>query len=84
MLTTIYQVVSKELLCRCKQLDRPSVLLLGPLDISVVNICRIKIHSGLGIKPRFRLLGLRDKMKKSLRKKISEVKNAIIEEFSMV
>ena len=42
------------------------------------------IHSGLGIKPGVKLLGLSDKMKTSLRNKLSEVKIFIIDEFSMV
>ena len=50
------------------------VLLLVPTDISAVNI-GTTIHSVLGIKPGVKLLGLSDKMKASLRNKLSEVKN---------
>ena len=57
---------------------------MGPTGISTVNIGGTTIHSGLGIKPGVKLLGLSDKMKASLRNKLSEVKMVIIDEFSMV
>ena len=57
---------------------------MGPTGISAVNIVGTIIHSGLGIKPGVKLLGLSDKMKASLRNKSSEVKMVIIDEFSMV
>ena len=57
---------------------------MGPTGISAVNIGGITIHSGLGIKPRVKLLGLRDEMKTSLRNKLSEVKMVLIDEFLMV
>ena len=80
----IYQVVSKQLPYHSKEPDKPRVLLLGPTDISVVNIGGKTIHSGLGIKPGVKLLGLSHKMKASLRNKLSEVKMVIIDEFSLV
>ena len=57
---------------------------MGPTGISAVNIVGTIIHSGLGIKPGVKLLGLSDKMKTSLRNALSEVKMVIIDEFSMV
>ena len=57
---------------------------LGPTGISAVNIGGTTIHSGRGIKPGVKLLGLSDKMKASLRNTLSEVKMVIIDEFSMV
>ena len=84
MVKTINQVVSKELLYQSKEPDKPCVLLLGPTGISAVNIGETTIHSGLGIKPGVKVLGLSDKMKASLRNKLSEVKMVIIDEFLMV
>ena len=84
MVKTIYQVVSKELLYHFKEPDKPRVLLLGPTGISAVNIGGTTIHCGFGIKPGVKLLGLSDKIKASLRNKLSEVKMVIIDEFSMV
>ena len=75
--------MSKELRYGSKETDKPRVLLLGPTGISAVNIGGT-IHSGLGIKPGVKLLGLSDKMKSRLRNKLSEVKMVIIDEFSMV
>ena len=84
LVQTISQVLSKELLYDSKEPDKPRVLLLGPTCISAVNIGGKIIHSGLGIKPGVKLLGLSDKMKTSLRNALSEVKMVIIDEFSMV
>lgn len=84
MLKTIYQVVSKELLYHSKESNKPRILLLDPTTISAVKLGGTAIHSGLGIKPRVKLLGLSDKMKTSLRHKLSAVKMAIIEKLSMV
>ena len=40
--------------------------MLEPTGISAVNIGRTTIHSGLGIKPGAKLLGLNDKSKAAL------------------
>ena len=58
--------------------------MLGPAGISAVNIGGTTIHSGLGIKPGAKLLGLNDKSKAALRNRLSEVKFLIIDELSMV
>ena len=58
--------------------------MLGPTGISAVNIGGTTIHSGLGIKPGAKLLGLNDKSKAALRNRLSEVKFLIIDELSMV
>ena len=84
MVKTIYQAISKELLYHSKEPDKPCVLLLGPTGISAINIGGITIHSGVGIKPGVKLLGLSDKMKACLRNKLSGIKMVIIDEFSMV
>ena len=76
---TIYQVVSNELLYHSKEPDKPCVVLLGPTGISTVNIGGTTIHSGLGIKPGVKLLGLSDKMKASLRNKLSGLTMVIID-----
>ena len=57
---------------------------MGPTGISAVNIGGTTIHSGLGIKPGVKLLGLSDKMKASLRNKLAEVKMVTIDEFPMI
>ena len=80
----IYNAISKTLLYHCKDPEKPRILLLGPTEISVVNIGGTTIHSGLGIKPGIKLVGLNDKSKTALRNKLSEVKFLIIDELSMV
>ena len=52
---------------------------MGPTGISTVNIGGTTIHSGLGIKPGVKLLGLSDKMKASLRNKLSGLTMVIID-----
>ena len=51
--------------------------------IYAVNIGGTTVHSGLAIKPGVKLLCLSDKMKASLRNKLSEVKMVVIGDFSM-
>ena len=58
--------------------------MLGPTRISEINIGGTTIHSGLGIKPGAKLLGLNDKSKAGLRNRLSEVTLFIINKFSMV
>ena len=79
MVKTAYQVVSEELLYHSEEPDKPLVLFLGPVGISAVNIEGTTIHFGLCIKPGVKLLGLSDKLKASLRKKLSEVKMVIVD-----
>ena len=83
LVKVIYNAISKTLLYHCKDPEKPRVLLLGPTGISAVNIGGTTIHSGLGIKPGIKLLGLNDKSKAALRNKLSEVKYLIIDELSI-
>ena len=63
---------------------KPRVHLLGPTGISAGNIGGTIIHSDFGIKPRKKLLGLNEKSKAALRKRLSELELLIIDEISMV
>ena len=56
----------------------------GPSRISPVNVAETTIHSGLGIKPETKLLGLNDKSKTALRNTLSEVKFLVSDEICMV
>ena len=58
--------------------------MLRPTRISAVNIGGTTIHSGIGIKPGAKLLGLNDKSKAALRNRLPEVKFLIIDQLSMV
>ena len=70
LMKIIYNAILKTLLYHCKDPEKPRVLLLGPTGISAVNIGGTTIHSGLGIKPGIKLLGLNDKCKAALRNKL--------------
>ena len=59
------------------------LLILVRTGISAVNIGGAAFNSGRGIKPDPKLLGLSDKMKTSLRKRLSEVKMILIGELSI-
>ena len=80
----IYSAISKTLFYHCKDPEKLRVFLLGPTGISAANIGETTIHSGLGIKPGIKLLGLNDKSKAALRNRLSEVKFLIVDELSMV
>ena len=84
LVKVIYNAISKTLLCHCKDLENPRVLLLGPTGISAINIGGTTNHYGLGIKPGIKILGLNDKSKAAVRNRLSEVKFLIIDEFSVV
>ena len=84
LVKVIYNATSKTLPFHCKDLEKPSVLLLDPTGISAVNVGGTNIHSGFGIKPGIRLLGLNDKSKAALRNKLSEVTFLITDEQSVV
>ena len=84
LVKVICNAISKTLLYHCKDHDKQRVPLLGHTGISAVNIGRTTTHSGLGIKPGTKLLGLNDKSKAALGNRLSEVKLLIIDELSVV
>ena len=53
----IYNAISITLLYHIKELEKPRVLLLRSTVISVVDIGRNTIHSGVEVKPGIKLLG---------------------------
>ena len=79
LVKVIRNAISKTLHYHCKNREKPRVLSLGPTEISAVNIGGTTIHSGLGIKPRIKLLGLNDKSKAALRNRFSKVKFFLID-----
>ena len=84
LVKVIYNAISKTLFYHYKDPEKHRVFMLGSTRISEVNIGGITIHSGLGIKPGAKLLGLNDKSKAGLRNRLSEVTLFIIDKFSMV
>ena len=84
LVKVIYNAISKTLLYHCKYPEKAESFLLGPTEISAVNIAETTIDSGLGIKPWTKLLGLNDKSKAPLRNRLSEANYLIIDKLSMV
>ena len=64
-------------------LRKKRVLLFSPTGVAAVNIGGTTIHSALGIHAKV-FAPLNDKMRASLRNKLSEVALIIIDEISMV
>ena len=62
-----YNTISKTLLYHCQNPRKPTVLLLGSTWISVANIGRTTMNSGLEMKLRRNLLSLNDKYKAALK-----------------
>ena len=49
MIKTIYMSLSKVLMYKGGELDKPRILLLAPTGVAAININATTIHSGLGI-----------------------------------
>ena len=84
LVKVIHNAILKTLLYHCKDPEKPRVFILGPTGISAVNIGGTTIHSGLGIKPRTKLLSLNYKSKAALINRLSEMNFLIIYELSLV
>ena len=80
----IYNAISKTLLYHCNDPEKTRVLLLETTGISALNINGTTIYSGLGIKPRTKLIGLNEKSKVTVRNRLLEVNFLVIDELSMV
>ena len=76
--------VSKLVLWKDRDHEKPRILLLAPAGVTPVNINGITIHFGAGIGIDKAFCPLSDKQRVLLRNKLSEVKMIIIDEISMV
>ena len=84
MIKTIYMSLSKVLMYKGGELDKPRILLLAPTGVAAVNINGTTIHSGLEINVGGKLYPLSEQHRADLRNKLSEVRLIIIDEISMV
>ena len=84
LLKTVYQLVTKLLLYRSGDLDKPSVLVLAPTGVAAINMNGTTIHSGLKIHCCGKLFPIIDTNRAILRNKYSQVELVIIDEISMV
>ena len=87
LIKTIYHSVTKTLSYRGNEPDKPRVMLLAPTGIAAINIGGNTIHSALHIP--INVYGktvpkLSDKVRSSLRNKLSELRLLVIDEVSMV
>ena len=84
LLKTVFLALTKILLHKGGDPEKPRVLKLAPTGIAAINIEGTTIHSGLGIFSNRECLPLSDKMRSALRNKLSEVNVIIVDEISMV
>ena len=87
LIKTLYQSLLKTLSYRCPDASKKQVMLIAPTGVAAVNIHGSTVHSELGI-PVGRygrcLPKLSDKMRSSLRNRLSELRVIVIDEISMV
>ena len=74
MIKTIYMSLSKVLMYKGGELDKPRILLLAPTGVAAVNIYGTTIHSGLEINVGGKLYPLSEQHRAALRNKLSEVR----------
>ena len=76
--------LSKALIYKGGELEKPTILLLAPTRVAPININGTTIHSGLGINVGGKLYPLSEQHRAALRNKLSEVRLIMIGEISMV
>ena len=76
--------LSKALIYKGGELEKPKIWLLAPNRVAPININGATIHSGLGINVGGKLYPLSEQHRAALRNKLSEVRLIIIDEISMV
>ena len=76
--------LSKVLMYKGGELDKPRILLLAPTGVAAININGTTIHSGLGINVGGKLYPLSEQHCAALRNKLSKVRLIVIDEIPMV
>ena len=87
LMKVLYQSLTKTLSYGNVSVDKPKVLLMAPTGVTAINIDGTTIHTALNIPIGSfgkNLPPLGDKMKSSLRNKLSDLKVIIVDEISMV
>ena len=87
LMKVLYQSLTKTLSYGNVSVDKPKVLLMVPTVVAAVNINGTRIHTTLNIPTGSfgkNLPPLGDKMKSSLRNKLSDLKVIIVDEISVV
>ena len=76
--------LSKALIYKGVELEKPRILLLAPTGVAAIDINGTTIHSGLGINVGGKLYPLSQQHRAALRNILSKVRLTIIDEISMV
>ena len=76
--------LSKVLMYKGCDSEKPNILLLAPIRVAAVHINGTSIHYGLQISIRSKMFPLNERQRAILRNKLSEVKIIIIDEISMI
>ena len=87
LMEVLYQSLTKTLSYGNVSVDKPKVLLIAPIGAAAVNIDGTTIHTALNIPIGSfgkNVPPMGDKMKSSLRNKLSDLKVIIVDEISMV
>lgn len=84
LIKAIHTSLSKVLMYKGGDPEKPRVLLLASGVVAAININRTTIHSGLGKNVRSKLYLLSERQRAPLRSKLSEVRLIIIDIISMV
>ena len=87
LMKVIYQALTKTLSYGNSSVHNPKVLLMAPTGVAAINIDGTTIHTALNIPVGHfgkNLPSLNDKMKSSLRSRLSDLTVIIIDEISMV
>ena len=77
-------LLSKVLMYKGGELEKPRVLLLAPTGVAAININGTTIHSALGTNVGGTLYPLSKQHREALRNNLSEVRLIIIDEISTV
>ena len=83
LIKTIHMSLTKVLMCKGGNLEKPRILLPAPTGVASININGTTIHTGLGIVGGKRY-PLNDRQKAVLRNRLSELRFLMIDGISMV
>ena len=84
LIKTIYMSLSKVMMYKGVDLEKPRILLLAPTGVATVHINGTKIHTGHQINFGGKMFPLNDRQQAVLRNKLSDVKIIIFDEILMV
>ena len=84
LIKTIHISLTKVLMHKGGNPEKPRILLLAPTGVAAININGITVHTDLSINVRSKMYPLNGRQKATLRTRLSVVRFVIIDEISMV